>query len=79
MHWELEDNYKCKEKFSGKQIYKDILSTPALFQLLVCTSQQLQTYDLSINLDKIAVGKIRPRKNLTALIEDNLNTLILNS
>ena len=50
MYWNLGENYAIKNKILEASIYNEIL---AFFQLLICSKEQIQQYDLSNNFDKI--------------------------
>ena len=69
-HWSLEENSKPKEKVSEGFIYKDIC---AFFQLMVCSSEQFKTYELTTTFEKIQGTKSKTRKPLHNSISENFN------
>jgi hypothetical protein len=72
-HWSLEENYKPKEKVSEGIIYKDIC---AFFQLMVCSSEQFKTYELTTTFEKIQGTKSKQRKPLHNIISENFNVFM---
>jgi hypothetical protein len=74
MYWNLGEIYAIKNKILDESIYKEIL---VFFQLLICSNEQIQQYDLSKSFDKIAGGgKNKSRKNSSISLEENINVLL---
>jgi hypothetical protein len=73
MYWNLGESYAIKNNIREESVYNEIL---AFFQLLTCSNEQIQQYDLSKNFDKIAGGKNKPRKTSSNNLEENINVLL---